>query len=157
MDRDIKVWDLTIRKPTFGLTSSGGFVYSSDISPVDPNLVAFGVGDGMFRVWNTQIEPTFVQTVWQGVKEKVTALAWHRTELKLAFGTEHGKVGMWNSNNNKVVNSDKYHKKIVYSISFLGDEVLSCAGDGMVIKHDSSMNSGKLFDIESNGKFRHCL
>ena len=91
MDREIKVWDLIIRKPKFGLVSSGGFVYSSGISTVDPNFLAFGIGDGMLRVWNQSVKPNHIQTIWQGVKEKVTALAWHSKELKICFGTEHGK------------------------------------------------------------------
>ena len=96
MDREIKVWDLTIRKPKFGLTSNGGFVYCSAKSAVDPNIMAFGVGDGMFRVWNTSLKPTFVQTIWQGVKEKVTAIAWHPTELRGVFKPE--SLGSYNKN-----------------------------------------------------------
>ena len=91
MDREIKVWDMIIRKPKFGLVSSGGFVYSSGISTVDPNFLAFGIGDGMLRVWNQSVKPNHIQTIWQGVKEKVTALAWHSKELRIGFGTEHGK------------------------------------------------------------------
>ena len=40
------------------------------------------IWDGMLRVWDTSVKPTYLQTIWQGVKEKVTALAWHPTLTK---------------------------------------------------------------------------
>ena len=42
---------------------------------------------------------------------------------------------------------------MVYSISFLGDDILSCAGDGMIIKHGGAMKTAENLDIEFNGKF----
>jgi WD40 repeat protein len=72
----------------------------------------------MLRIWDTTIEPTHVQTVWQGVKEKVTALAWHPNQMKLAFGTEHGKVGMWNSLNNKGL-GEKFPENVNFVLKIL--------------------------------------
>ena len=135
MDREIKIWDLTSRKPKFSLMTNGGFVYSAAQCPIEPSLIAFGVGDGMFRTWNLDLLPINIQTVWQGVKEKVTALAWHDSKLLLGFGTELGKVGVWSATSNKVKISSTYHKKTVYSVAYFHDELLSCGGDSIILKH----------------------
>ena len=62
-------------------------------------------------------------------------------------------MGLWCASNNKVLNSPKYHSKIVYAISFLENEMLSCAGDGNIIRHAENMTEGKIFHTESGGKF----
>jgi len=40
-------------------------------------LIAFGVGDNMLRVWNENntVNSYDVQTFWQGIKSKVTAVS----------------------------------------------------------------------------------
>lgn len=86
------------------LPSLGGFAYSLAFSSVDVGSLAIGVGDGMIRVWNTlSIKNNYdVKHFWQGVKSKVTALCWHPTkEGCLAFGTDDGKVGLYDTYSNK--------------------------------------------------------
>ena len=143
MDREIKVWDLTSRKPKFSLMTNGGFVYSAAQCPTEPSLIAFGVGDGMFRTWNLDLLPINIQTVWQGVKEKVTALVWHESKLLLGFGTELGKVGVWSATSNKVKTSSNYHKKTVYSVAYFQDELLSCGGDSIILKHSEDLTKAE--------------
>ena len=71
----------------------------------------------------------------------------------MAFGTEHGKVGLWNGTNGKVSNSSQFHRKIVYSIAFLGEEVLSCGGDGTIFRHEASVTAGHALDLGQSHKF----
>ena len=106
-----------------------------------PRLVSYGVGDGMFRIWQRDSLPgPAQQIVWQGVKEKVTALVWDKSGEKLAFGTELGKVGTWSLKNNKVVNSNQFHKKTVYALCWFGDRLGPKSGDSQSFFELSSKN-----------------
>ncbi|KAM3844618.1 gem-associated protein 5 isoform 2-T2 [Vipera latastei] len=166
MDRDVKCWDLATLNCCWTMPSLGGFVYSLDFSPVDTGCLAIGVGDSMLRVWNTMsINNHYdVKTFWQGIKSKVTALAWHPTkEGCLAFGTDDGKVGIYDTYSNKPPQvSSTYHKKTVYTLvwgppvpplSLQGDgdrpsiTLYSCAGEGVVFQHNPWNLNGEAHDI----------
>ncbi|XP_042304465.1 gem-associated protein 5-like [Sceloporus undulatus] len=104
MDRDVKCWDLSTLNCCWTMPSLGGFVYSLAFSHVNTGCLAVGVGDGMLRVWNTLSINNYydLKTFWQGIKSKVTALSWHPTkEGSLAFGTDDGKVGIYDTYSNK--------------------------------------------------------
>ncbi|XP_041441988.1 gem-associated protein 5-like isoform X2 [Xenopus laevis] len=165
MDRDVKCWDLGSLSCCWSLTSLGGFVYSLAFSPVAAGSLAVGVGDSMIRVWNTMsvVNAYDVKTLWQGIRSKVTALSWHPTkEGSLAFGTEDGKVGIFEVYVSKPPQiSSTYHKKTVYSLSWgpplppfsfgaEGDHpsytLYSCGGEGVIYQH----NPWKLTDEASN-------
>ncbi|KAE8613853.1 hypothetical protein XENTR_v10007894 [Xenopus tropicalis] len=165
MDRDVKCWDLGSLSCCWSLTSLGGFVYSLAFSPVAAGSLAVGVGDSMIRVWNTMsvVNAYDVKTLWQGIRSKVTALSWHPTkEGSLAFGTEDGKVGIFEVYISKPPQiSATYHKKTVYSLSWgpllppfsfgaEGDRptytLYSCGGEGVIYQH----NPWKLTDEASN-------
>ncbi|XP_053319123.1 gem-associated protein 5 [Spea bombifrons] len=155
MDRDVKCWDLGSLSCCWSLTSLGGFVYTLAFSPVAAGCLAVGVGDSMIRVWNTLsvVNAYDVKTLWQGIRCKVTALSWHPTkEGSLAFGTDDGKVGIYEVYSNKPPQtSSTYHKKTVYSLSWgsplppvsLGAEgdrpavtLYSCGGEGVIYQHN---------------------
>ncbi|GAA6066500.1 gem-associated protein 5, partial [Tachysurus ichikawai] len=122
MDRDIKCWDLDTLECCWTLPTMGGFIYSLSFSPVATGCVALGVGDNMIRVWNTlSIQNLYeTRTFWQGIKSKVTALAWHPVkEGSLAFGTDDGKVGIYEVYSNKPPQiSSTYHRRTVYSLDW---------------------------------------
>ncbi|XP_031428189.1 gem-associated protein 5 [Clupea harengus] len=153
MDREIKCWSLSTLECCWSLPTLGGFVYSLSSSPVASGLLAVGVGDNMIRVWNTITLHRKYDTklFWQGIRSKVTALSWHPTkEAHLAFGTDDGKVGIYDVFSNKPPHSSStYHKKTVYTIawgppvpplSFGADKpsssLYSCGGDGIIFQHD---------------------
>ncbi|XP_060746757.1 gem-associated protein 5 isoform X2 [Tachysurus vachellii] len=164
MDRDIKCWDLDTLECCWTLPTMGGFIYSLSFSPVATGCVALGVGDNMIRVWNTlSIQNLYeTRTFWQGIKSKVTALAWHPVkEGSLAFGTDDGKVGIYEVYSNKPPQiSSTYHRRTVYSLAWgppvpplsfgAGDKpdytLYSCAGEGVIFQHDPR----KLSDEASN-------
>ncbi|XP_060912095.1 gem-associated protein 5 [Labrus mixtus] len=167
MDREIKCWDLTSLDCLWTLPTLGGFVYALTFSPVGAGCLALGVGDNMIRVWNTLTTQNQYDTrsFWQGIKSKVTALAWHpQKEGSLSFGTDDGKVGIYDVFSNKPPQiSSSYHRKTVYTLAW-GPPVppmsfgaaggkpscslYSCAGEGVILQHDPSRLSGEATDID---------
>ncbi|KAK9955780.1 hypothetical protein ABG768_015633 [Culter alburnus] len=167
MDREIKCWDLASLECCWTLPTLGGFVYCLSFSPVGTGCLALGVGDSMIRVWNTlSIQNQYdIKTFWQGIKSKVTALAWHPVkEGSLAFGTDDGKVGVYEVYSNKPPQiSSTYHRRTVYSLSWgppvppmsfggSGDKpsysLYSCAGEGVIFQHDPWKLSGEASNID---------
>ncbi|XP_054610179.1 gem-associated protein 5 isoform X2 [Dunckerocampus dactyliophorus] len=168
LDREVKCWDLASLSCCWTLPTLGGFVYSLTFSPVGTGCLAVGVGDNMIRVWNTLSTQNHYDTrcFWQGIKSKVTSLAWHpKREGTLSFGTDDGKVGIYDVFSNKPPQiSSSYHKKTVYSLawgpslppmSFGSAEgkpsysLYSCAGEGVILQHDPYKLSGDASDINS--------
>ncbi|XP_068134406.1 gem-associated protein 5 isoform X2 [Hyperolius riggenbachi] len=154
MDRDVKCWDLGALSCCWSVSSLGGFVYTLMFSPVAVGCLAVGVGDSMIRIWNTMsvVNSYDVKTLWQSIRSKVTALSWHPTkEGSLAFGTDDGKVGIYDAFSAKPPQiSSTYHKKTVYSMCWgpplppfsfgaEGDRpaftLYSCGGDGLIFQH----------------------
>ncbi|XP_040907522.1 gem-associated protein 5 [Toxotes jaculatrix] len=167
MDREIKCWDLGSLDCCWTLPTLGGFVYTLTFSPVGTGCLALGVGDNMIRVWNTLTtqNPYDTRSFWQGIKSKVTALAWHpKKEGSLSFGTDDGKVGIYDVFSNKPPQiSSSYHRKTVYTLAWgppvppmsfgaaggkSSYSLYSCAGEGVILQHDPSKLSGEASDID---------
>uniref|UniRef100_A0A3Q3WYD6 Uncharacterized protein n=1 Tax=Mola mola TaxID=94237 RepID=A0A3Q3WYD6_MOLML len=167
MDREIKCWDLSSLDCCWTLPTLGGFVYTLTFSPVGTGCLALGVGDNTIRAWNTLTTQNQYDTrsFWQGIKSKVTALAWHpEREGSLSFGTDDGKVGIYDVFSNKPPQiSSSYHRKTVYTLawgppvpptSFGASEgkpsysLYSCAGEGVILQHDPTRLSGEASDID---------
>lgn len=176
MDREIKCWDLASLDCCWTLPTLGGFVYALSFSPVGTGCLALGVGDNMIRVWNTLSTQNQYDTrsFWQGIKSKVTALAWHpKREGSLAFGTDDGKVGIYDVFSNKPPQiSSSYHRKTVYALAWgppvppvsLGvaegkwaHSLYSCAGEGVVLQHDLARLSGEASDIDQLIRDTNCI
>ncbi|GCB76510.1 hypothetical protein scyTo_0016566, partial [Scyliorhinus torazame] len=175
MDRDVKCWDLNTLDCVWTQPTLGGFVYSLAFSPVNVGSLAIGVGDSMIRVWDTlSLQSAYdIKTLWQGIKSKVTALCWHLTkEGTLAFGTEDGKVGIFDIYSNKPPQiSSSYHRKTVYALAWgsplppittggdgdgPGMMLYSCAGEGIILQHNPWKLAADAQDInrlirETNG------
>ncbi|XP_024865472.1 gem-associated protein 5 isoform X2 [Kryptolebias marmoratus] len=167
MDREIKCWDLNSLGCCWTLPTLGGHVYTLTFSPVGVGCLALGVGDNMIRVWNTLSAQNQydIRSFWQGIKSKVTALAWHpRKEGLLSFGTDDGKVGIYDVFSNKPPQiSSSYHRKTVYTLAWgppvppvsFGAEgkqsfsLYSCAGEGVILQHVPSKLSGEASDIDT--------
>uniref|UniRef100_A0A3B4G445 Gem nuclear organelle associated protein 5 n=1 Tax=Pundamilia nyererei TaxID=303518 RepID=A0A3B4G445_9CICH len=167
MDREVKCWDLASLECCWTLPTLGGFVYALTFSPVGTGCLALGVGDNMIRVWNTLTTQNKydIRSFWQGIKSKVTALAWHPTkEGSLSFGTDDGKVGIYDVFSNKPPQiSSSYHRKTVYTLAW-GPPVppmsfgtaggkpsfslYSCAGEGVILQHDPYKLNGEASDID---------
>ncbi|XP_048244264.1 gem-associated protein 5-like [Haliotis rufescens] len=175
MDRMIVLWDLDRQCSVYSIPSLGGHVYNMETSPLDPGRVAVGVGDNTIRVWNTnnKVNPFDINTLWQGIKSKVTSLCWHPTkEGQLAFGTDHGSVGIYDVMTNKHPNvSSTFHRRTVYVVAFgpasrsaeAGESSslsLYSVGDSMVLEHRPHAFNKDAVDINQlieqvNGKRSH--
>uniref|UniRef100_A0A3Q4H9G2 Gem (nuclear organelle) associated protein 5 n=1 Tax=Neolamprologus brichardi TaxID=32507 RepID=A0A3Q4H9G2_NEOBR len=145
MDREVKCWDLASLECCWTLPTLGGFVYALTFSPVGTGCLALGVGDNMIRVWNTLATQNKydVRSFWQGIKSKVTALAWHPTkEGSLSFGTDDGKVGIYDG---------LYGTPPPLSFSEIPKtnfDLYSCAGEGVILQHDPYKLNGEASDID---------
>ncbi|XP_015254322.1 PREDICTED: gem-associated protein 5 [Cyprinodon variegatus] len=166
MDREIKCWDLNSLSCCWTLPTLGGHIYTLTFSPVGVGCLALGVGDNLIRVWNTLSTQNQydVRSFWQGIKSKVTALAWHpQKEGSLAFGTDDGKVGIYDVFSSKPPQiSSSYHRKTVYTLAWgplvpplsFGAEgkqsysLYSCAGEGVILQHDPWRLNGEASDID---------
>ncbi|KZC13808.1 PREDICTED: gem-associated protein 5-like [Dufourea novaeangliae] len=101
--------------------TQSGYVYCIAACPLDTSRIAFGVGDAMLRLWNLSEAHcnTFDITVlWQKIKGKIRTIAWHpEKENLLAYATEEGRIGVFDTNGNKPPTLYRqYHRKIVYTI-----------------------------------------
>lgn len=166
MDREIKCWDLNSLSCCWTLPTLGGVIHALTFSPVGSGCLALGVADNMIRVWSTLSTQNQydIRSFWQGIKSKVTALAWHpMKEGSLSFGTDDGKVGIYDVFSNKPPQiSSSYHKKTVYTLAWgppvpplsfgaAGKQsfsLYSCAGEGVILQHDPSKLSGEASDID---------
>ncbi|KAL8569268.1 hypothetical protein ACOMHN_029889 [Nucella lapillus] len=119
-DRQVVLWDVDSVEAVASLSTLGGHVYCVRNSPIDPGRVAIGSGDSMIRLWNTsnRSNPYDISSVWQGIKSKVTAVAWHPTrEGWLGFGTEDGRVGVFDVLSHKLpMMSNTFHRHTVYVV-----------------------------------------
>ncbi|CAL8362299.1 unnamed protein product [Lota lota] len=155
MDREIKCWDLASLECVWTLPTLGGSVYALSFSPVATGVLALGGADQMIRSWDTLSlqNPYLTKTFWQGIRSKITALVWHPSrEGSLAFGTDDGKVGIYDAFSNKPPQiSSSYHQKTIYRLawarplpplSFGGAgergscSLYSCGGEGSILQHD---------------------
>ncbi|CAK9799473.1 Gem-associated protein 5 [Anthophora quadrimaculata] len=130
----------------YDIFTQSGYVYCIAACPLDTSQIAFGVGDAMLRLWKLS-EPhstSFDITVlWQKIKGKIRVISWHpEKENLLAYATEEGRVGVFNTNSNKPPTLYRqYHRKTVYSISWGPNPdnkhvVYSCA-EGELVYYDS--------------------
>ena len=143
MDRETILWrDGECVKVAHGL---GGFAYGLDISPLAPNRIAVATGDNMVRIWEPYQDK--VLQVWQSVRTKVMVVTWHPyKEGVVSFGTEEGRIGIYDVNSGSRNTSSTYHEKPVYSMSWgyiptkfpddpLKTGLFSCGGEGTIFCH----------------------
>ena len=118
------------------LCTIGGFVYDLSCSIPDAHRVAVAVGDKTIRLWDTSpdVSTYEVDSLWKGLQEKVTAVAWHPAVAgMLAYGTEQGKIGVLLPDESVNRQLGSLHKGAVYSLSWDDQTLLSCAHDGIVL------------------------
>lgn len=165
MDRQMIFWNLPQSVPVCAVPTLGGFVYAVKTSPIDPGRLAIGVGDSMIRLWNmnNSVNPFDVTVLWQGIKSKVTALAWHPVkEGRLGFGTDDGRVGVFDTLSNKPPSiSSHYHRRTVYVVAWgpacstVSEEenetlfVIYSVGDGIILSHNPKKFQNEAQDINS--------
>ncbi|XP_046394335.1 gem-associated protein 5-like [Ischnura elegans] len=150
-DRHLVAVSLDDGKVLVNIPTIGGFVYCLAASPFDPSRIAAGIGDFSIRLWNTgNSKEVQMTTLWQKIKGKVMAIAWHPThELKLAFGTHEGRVGLQDISPGRLpVIFVPRHQHAVYALSWgppcykegasenLPQFCLYSCGDGEILLHN---------------------
>lgn len=121
LDRALCVWNIKKGKLLWRAVSLGGFVYSCDSPRWQPNIVGLGIGDKTIRLWNTDRagDPYSSTTIWKGLQGKVTVIRFHPTEEGLmAYGTEHGRVGLWDTLKQTHKRDFTSHQRMVYELDF---------------------------------------
>ena len=126
--------------------TQGGYVYCIAACPLDTSRVAFGAGDAMLRLWNlseTHSTTFDITAFWQKIKGKIRAISWHpEKENLLAYATEEGRIGMFNTNSNKPPTLlRQYHRNVVYSIGWGANpddkqHVLYSCAEGELVYYD---------------------
>ncbi|EDV19830.1 uncharacterized protein TRIADDRAFT_936, partial [Trichoplax adhaerens] len=155
LDRQIICWDAIKLQPISVLPTLGGWAHCVRISPLTSSLIAGGLGDNCIITWKVSDKETCYDSriLWQGIDSKVTVINWHpEKEGLLAFGTDKGKVGIYNILSQSSSASWSYHKGTVYSLSWgpqctFSDKELtssstklmlySVGGDGIALQHNT--------------------
>ncbi|XP_053999055.1 gem-associated protein 5 isoform X1 [Hylaeus anthracinus] len=102
--------------------TQSAYVYCIAACPFDTSRIAFGVGDGMLRIWNlseTHSTSFDITYLWQKIKGKIRTISWHpEKENLLAYATDEGRIGVFDTNGNKPILYRQYHRNTVYTISW---------------------------------------
>ena len=121
-DRIVPVFDLGARELLYSLPTLNGYVYCLAANPIDPSVLAVGVGDGMIRIWKTGSTRSFDLHHLKLNQGKIMSLSWHPTrEGLLGFGTDEGRVGWMDAFSQRYQSptySSYQHKGGVYSITW---------------------------------------
>ncbi|XP_076292117.1 gem nuclear organelle associated protein rigor mortis isoform X2 [Lasioglossum baleicum] len=105
----------------YDVHTQGGYVYCIAACPLETSRIAFGVGDSGIRLWNLSEAHTNtfdITLLWQKIKGKIRAISWHpEKENLLAYATEEGRIGVFDTNGNKPPTlCRQYHRNVVYVI-----------------------------------------
>jgi WD40 repeat protein len=85
-DRTLTAYDLAAKQLAYSLPNLNGYVYCLAANPVEPSLLAVGVGDGLIRLWKLGSPQLFDLTYVRLNQAKVMSMAWHPTRYQfLAF------------------------------------------------------------------------
>jgi len=148
-DRIIPAYNLNSRRLVYSLPTLNGFVYCMASNPLDPSILAVGVGDGLARIWRTGSGSSLFDVTHVKLNQsKVMSLAWHGTrEGLLALGTDEGRVGWLDAFSNKpqTTYSSYQHRGGVYSITWgpsltedgTEAKLLYSVGDGKMVQHNT--------------------
>lgn len=132
LDRELRIWADATREPNLSPTSGnvhtiakllglGGHVYSVSYSK-QASTIALACGDQTIRLW--KLDPKSGNTydtelLWKGLKSKITSIAWHPTTPDLlAFGTEVGTLGVYDTQSKKLARFRSSHTGEVQQIAW---------------------------------------
>ncbi|KAK2585095.1 hypothetical protein KPH14_008607 [Odynerus spinipes] len=131
----------------YNIPTQGGYVYCIAACPVDTSRIAFGVGDTMLRIWNLSElhETSFdITTLWQKIKGNIRAIAWHpEKENLIAYGTVEGRIGMFDTNGNKLpILYKQYYRRTIYTLRWgphpkTKNYTLYSCGEGDLVYYDA--------------------
>lgn len=160
MDRSVGIWNWDSRKIARVVSGFGGEVLDLEENK-SGDAVAIGCGDCVIRIWNGK--GTRLRTVWRGIKGRVTAVRWYKGDGKfhhvLAFGTDIGFLGVYDTRKDKIFCGAHVHQgplyriQWVYDVAGTGEEIWTCGADGSFKRHRINYSSLKLGSSEDEAAF----
>lgn len=109
MDRKMIVWDLESRRMLSSIDGLGGYVYRVRSCPIETGTFAAGIGDNTIRVWKSDFSSN--ETVWKGIKSRVSCIAWCPTQIGLlAYGCEDGQIGVYDGSSKVTIQFGSNHR-----------------------------------------------
>lgn len=148
LDRELRLWTETRAAKTNGgagaapavartvskLLGLGGHVYCAAYND-RTSTVALACGDQTIRLWKLHSGKGGglydTELLWKGLKSKVTSVAWHPLASSvLAFGTEDGTLGMYDTQSKKQTRFRSSHVGDVQQLEWRLDAGASATEDG---------------------------
>ncbi|CAO3641107.1 unnamed protein product [Cunninghamella blakesleeana] len=142
LDKQIIKWNPREGKKMITIKTQSGFPYSIDISPLNPIQSAIAYGDNSIKIWKcAQLNESQLttnskkrvkeniyesNTFWRGLQGQVKCVRWSPTkEGILAFSTEYGHIGIYDTYENKSWTFRNHHSSTtegsVPFITWIGD------------------------------------
>ncbi|KAF0697513.1 Aste57867_11823 [Aphanomyces stellatus] len=116
MDREVRLTSLQSMACHAKLVGLGGHVYALRHDPLTRALAA-GIGDQSIRVIDVVTGGS--EMLWKGLQSKITALCWHPlVPSLLAYGTEEGHVGVYNTKSQEHTRFKTFHGAMVRQVAW---------------------------------------
>jgi hypothetical protein len=140
---NLRVWDRSdlVTKATF-TPAQGSRILSCDFSPDGKRIVTTSE-DGKVTVWNTLT--TAQHSVFDGHRDSVKCVSWHKNGLLIATGSKDGIVLIWNVQTGQVLQHLFGHYHDIHELSWSpnGLQLLSASSNDHYIRWDSTKRGGK--------------
>lgn len=132
LDRELRIWSepAIVRSTEVSAPAAvcietimglGGHVYCVAYND-SSKLIAAAVGDQTIRLWNTAPSSSGlynVELLWKGLQSKITSVEWHPLEQSiLAYGTEDGRVGVYDVRSKKHTRLRSNHPALVRQLQW---------------------------------------
>lgn len=130
LDRELRIWREVSATSTPAppaavcietIMGLGGHVYSVAYN-ASSKLIAAAVGDQTIRLWNMapSVSSQYsVEMLWKGLQSKITFVEWHPLEQSiLAYGTEDGRVGIYDVRSKKHTRLRSSHTALVRQLQW---------------------------------------
>ena len=115
VDKTVRIWQVFDRSGNLHKE-----IYSTDFSPISPNLYASAEGDGKINVWrNVDGEQTIVRTL-PGHDKTISLIKYSPDGQIIASASWDNTVKLWDAKTGELINTLK-HKDAVNSIAFRPD------------------------------------
>ncbi|KAI9494241.1 WD40-repeat-containing domain protein [Zychaea mexicana] len=150
------------------MLTHAGYIYSLDIPTWNPGQAAVGLGDSNIKIWNFMDNSglsgqrhNFYESriLWKGLQGQILKVRWHPTrENILAYSTEYGRVGVYDTSSNKCHQFKTYYNtKGSISISwasdiqigetFVRDAIISCGPNNIAYAFDVKQPTAKAVNV----------
>ncbi|KAI9004278.1 WD40-repeat-containing domain protein [Phycomyces nitens] len=122
-DNQIIKWNSKTHESVNCIKGQNGYPFSISISPLTPYQAAIGLGDSNIKIWTFSGEGKSMKKrkkhdfyeariIWKGLQGQIEHVLWHPTRPDiLAYSTQYGRVGIYNTSTNKNTVFKPVHKQ----------------------------------------------